>query len=126
MQPSGLALYRRLLNYALPYWKIFLIAVSAMILFAATDTGFAALMKPMLDGNFTERDPDVIKFVPLALVVLFLFRGLSGFVSRYAMTWIGRNIIHTLRSSMYNRLLHLPCSYFDKQARLGRSPEAGP
>ena len=114
--PDGLVLYRRLLLYGLPYWKIFLLAVLAMILFAATDTGFAALMKPMLDGNFVDKNPDVIKMVPLALVGLFLFRGLSGFISRYAMTWIGRNIIHTLRSDMYERLLHLPSSYFDRQA----------
>lgn len=113
--PGGLELYRRLLNYGLPYWKIFLLAVGAMLLFAATDTGFAALMKPLLDGNFIDRDPAVIKMVPLALVGLFLFRGLSGFVSRYAMTWIGRNIIHTLRNDMYQRLLHLPCRYYDRQ-----------
>lgn len=114
--PGGLELYRRLLNYGLPYWKIFLLAVGAMLLYAATDTGFAALMKPLLDGNFIDRDPAVIKMVPLALIGLFLFRGLSGFVSRYAMTWIGRNIIHTLRNEMYQRLLHLPCRYYDRQA----------
>lgn len=113
--PGGLELYRRLLNYGLPYWKTFLLAVAAMLLFAATDTGFAALMKPMLDGNFIDKDPAAIKLVPLALVGLFFFRGLSGFVSRYAMTWIGRNIIQTLRSEMYQRLLHLPCYYYDSQ-----------
>ncbi len=113
--PGGLEIYRRLLTYGFPYWKIFFLAVVAMLLFAATDTGFAALMKPMLDGNFIEKDPDVIKLVPLALVSLFLFRGLSGFISRYAMTWIGRNVIHTLRSQMYQRLLHLPCGYYDRQ-----------
>ena len=113
--PGGLELYRRLLKYGLPYWKIFLLAVAAMLLFAATDTGFAALMKPMLDGNFIAKDPAAIKLVPLALVGLFFFRGLSGFVSRYAMTWIGRNIIHTLRSEMYQHLLHLPCNYYDSQ-----------
>lgn len=116
---NGLGLYRRLLRYALPYWKVFILAVLAMILFAATDTGFAALMKPMLDGNFIERDPDVIKWVPLALILLFLLRGLSGFVSRYGMTWIGRNVILRLRGDMFRRLLHLPCTCFDR-ATAGR------
>ena len=46
-------LYKRLLGYATPHWRLFILAVLAMTLFAATDTGFAALMKPMLDGNFS-------------------------------------------------------------------------
>ena len=50
MTPS--AIYKRLLGYATPYWRVFAITALAMILFAATDTGFAALMKPLLDGNF--------------------------------------------------------------------------
>ncbi|VAW80007.1 hypothetical protein MNBD_GAMMA14-642, partial [hydrothermal vent metagenome] len=52
--------YRRLLGYARPHWRIFVGAVLAMVLMAGTETGFAALMKPMLDGNFIERDPATI------------------------------------------------------------------
>jgi subfamily B ATP-binding cassette protein MsbA len=107
-------LYRRLLGYAVPHWRVFVLAVLAMICFAATDTGFAALMKPMLDGNFIQRDPDVIRFVPLALIGLFLVRGLTGFVSRYGMSWIGRRVIQRLRQELFHRLLRLPVRYFDR------------
>jgi subfamily B ATP-binding cassette protein MsbA len=111
--PGGLALYRRLLGYAGPYWKQFAAAVIAMALFAMTDTGFAALMKPMLDGSFVERDPDTIRLVPLALLALFLFRGVSGFISRYGLVWIGRHVIQALRRELFQRMLYLPCTYYD-------------
>jgi len=107
------AIYKRLLAYAIPYWRVFIITALAMILFAATDTGFAALMKPMLDGNFIEHDPDTVKLVPLALIALFLFRGLAGFLSRYGMSWIGRRIIQVLRRELFHQLLRLPAQYFD-------------
>ncbi len=110
---SAAALYQRLLGYAVPYWRVFIIAVLAMVLFAATDTGFAALMKPMLDGNFTDRDPAMIRFVPLALIGLFVFRGLAGFVSRYGMSWIGRRVIQVLRRDLFHQLLRLPARYYD-------------
>jgi subfamily B ATP-binding cassette protein MsbA len=112
--PSAASLYKRLLGYATPYWRVFTLAVIAMIGFAATDTGFAALMKPMLDGNFIERDPAAIRFVPLALVALFLIRGVTGFVSRYGMSWIARRVIQQLRQDLFHRLLHLPVAYFDR------------
>ena len=117
MNPAPLTaarLYKRLLGYATPYWRVFSLAVLAMIGFAATDTGFAALMKPMLDGNFIERDPATIRFVPLALVGLFVLRGVTGFVSRYGMSWIGRRVIQRLRHDLFHRLLHLPAQYFDR------------
>ena len=111
---SAARLYKRLLGYARPYWRVFAVAVLAMIAFAATDTGFAALMKPMLDGNFIERDPATIRFVPLALVGLFVLRGVTGFVSRYGMNWIGRRVIQRLRHDLFHHLLQLPAQYFDR------------
>ncbi|HED18199.1 MAG TPA: lipid ABC transporter permease/ATP-binding protein, partial [Gammaproteobacteria bacterium] len=110
---TAAALYKRLLGYAVPYWRVFSVAVVAMVFFAATDTGFAALMKPMLDGSFTERDPHMIRFVPLAVIALFVFRGLAGFVLRYVMSWIGRSVIKVLRRDLFHQLLRLPARYYD-------------
>jgi len=106
--------YRRLLGYARPHWRIFVGAVLAMVLMAGTETGFAALMKPMLDGNFIERNPTTIRLVPLALILLFLFRGLAGFASRYGMALISRRIISQLRKELFHKFLHLPVSYYDR------------
>lgn len=111
---TAAGVYKRLLGYAVPYWRMFVIAVLAMILFAATDTGLAALMKPMLDGNFVERDPDMVRLVPLALVALFVFRGLNGFLITYGMSWIGRRVIRDLRRDLFGRFLRLPLSYYDR------------
>lgn len=111
---TGLVLYRRLLGYASPHYRVFLLAVLAMLVFAMTDTGFAALMKPMLDGSFVEHDPDAIRFVPLALIGLFMVRGVAGFALRYGMSWIGRQVILALRRDLFRHLLALPCQYFDQ------------
>jgi subfamily B ATP-binding cassette protein MsbA len=114
MGMTASATYKRLLAYATPYWRVFVITALAMIIFAATDTGFAALMKPLLDGNFMEHDPDTVKLVPLALIALFMFRGLAGFLSRYGMSWIGRRVIQVLRRELFHQLLRLPAQYFDR------------
>ncbi|NIP71665.1 MAG: lipid A export permease/ATP-binding protein MsbA [Gammaproteobacteria bacterium] len=109
----GLATYRRLLVYALPHWVAFAAALAAMILYAATDAGFAALMKPMLDESFVAKDPEFMRLVPLLLVGLFLVRGVTGFVSSYGMTWVGRMVIYKLRRQMFERLLCLPARFYD-------------
>jgi len=113
---KGSQTYRRLLGYARPHWGVFLWSIVGMALYASTETLFAALMKPMLDQSFVARDPEAIKLIPLALMGIFLLRGIAGFLSTYSMSWIGRTIIKTLRGEMFRQLLRLPTAYFDRTA----------
>jgi len=110
---DGMAIYRRLLAYCGSYIWIFAIAIVCMMFYAATDTGLAALMKPMLDGGFVNKDPKWISLIPVLIMGLALVRGVAGFLSSYSMTWIGRQIISELRRDMFDQLLHLPSPFYD-------------
>jgi len=107
-------LYRRLLSYALVYWNIFIFAIIGMVIVAAASAAFPALMQPMMDGSFVDRDPETIKWVPFALVAIFFVRMIGAFVSGYGMSVIGRNVIRELRVEMFSRLLTLPKSFYDQ------------
>ncbi len=115
--PTGMEVYKRLLTYARPYWRVFAGSALAMLFYAATDTGFAALMKPLLDGSFVRKDPFLIQLMPWLLLALFLVRGISGFLSAYGMSWVGRRIIGTLRGQMFEQLLRLPARFYATHAR---------
>ncbi|MCG2633634.1 MAG: lipid A export permease/ATP-binding protein MsbA [Gammaproteobacteria bacterium] len=113
---SGLAVYRRLLGYVLPYWRVFSLAILTLVCFAATEPMLAALVKSMLDGSFVEQDPTTIRRMPLIIIGLFLLRAVLGFASNYSMTWVGRGVIRNLRQEMFDHLLRLPAGYYDAQA----------
>lgn len=110
------AVYRRLLGYVKSYIPVFVASTLCMAVYAATDTGFVALMKPMLDGSFVNKNPTWIAIIPVAILVLFLIRGVTGFLSAYGMSWIGRGIIKRLRCEMFAKLLDLPAVYYDQHA----------
>ncbi len=107
------AVYRRLLRYVRVYWTTFAFAVLGMLLAAAGDTAVAALIKPMLDGSFVNKDPDAIRYIPFALVAVFLVRGISAFVADVFMMTVGRNVIRDVRKQMFDKLLVLPVAYYD-------------
>src|SRR5690606_40223862 len=107
-------LYKRLLTYVKPYWLVFLVSIVGMVVFAGTETGMAALMKPLLDGSFVEKDPQVIKLVPLMLIGLFFVRGIANFLTTYGLGWIARNVIKTLREEMFSKLIGLPADFYDR------------
>ncbi|HSW11425.1 MAG TPA: lipid A export permease/ATP-binding protein MsbA, partial [Solimonas sp.] len=108
-----MAVYRRLLGYTRPHWPVFLFAAFGMVLAASTQVGFMAMVKPLLDGTFIDRDPQVIRWIPWAIVGLFLLRGISEFISSYGMSWIGRHVIKKLRGELFDHLLTLPVRFYD-------------
>jgi len=113
LDAGGARIYRRLLGYVAPYWKGFAVAIVGMIFYAATETGFAALMKPLLDGSFVAKDPRTIQIMPFLLIALFLIRGIAGFLSTYCMAWVGRRVVEDLRGKMFRQLLRLPAAFYD-------------
>ncbi len=111
-QSTGVT-YRRLLSYTFQSKGVFAISVFSMILVALSQPAFAWLMELMLDGGFVDKDPEIIRWIPIAIIGVFVVRALSGFASDYGMAWIGRDVIQTLRTQMFQRLLLLPNAYYD-------------
>jgi len=110
---SSRILYARLLRQVFPYRWQFAIALLGMILTAATEPALPALLKPMLDQSFVRKDPTWKAIVPIALVILFLIRGITNFISKYAMNWVGNRVVMDLRNRMFERMMDLPSSFFD-------------
>ena len=110
---SGRELYARLLGYVRPYGKQFAGSVVAMILLALTEPAIPAMLKPLLDGTFVEKDPAYMFWMPILLVALFLVRGLFSFASDMGIGWIGGKVVQDLRMTMFDRLLVLPTAFYD-------------
>jgi len=110
---SSRELYLRLLSHVKPYWRQFGGAILATVLLALTEPAIPALLKPLLDGTFVDKDPDYMLWTPIALVALFLIRGVMGFFSSVAFEWVSGKLVYDLRQLMFERILHFPTSYFD-------------
>jgi len=113
---SGLAIYRRLLRYGLPYWKTFAISVVAMVVYALLGPAFAKLIQPLIDGTFIDKDPEVMRKAPWVLLGLSLIRGITGFAGDFYSGYVSRRIIANLRRDLFDQLLYLPCKYYDQSS----------
>ena len=109
-------IYPRLLRYTFRYWQMFLLAVLGMGLYAAASTGLVYVLKPLLDGSLVERDPVVIKWIPLVLMGIFIVRGIANFLSSYGMAWVSSRVVKNVRSDIFAQYLLLPTSFFDRNA----------
>jgi subfamily B ATP-binding cassette protein MsbA len=109
---TGPQLYARLLRYVRPYWRMFALSILGMIISAATEVALPAAAKPFLDGTFVDKDPVLMRWIPYAIVLVFLVRGLGMFMGSYGSAWVGQRVVMDLRKRMFERLLTLPQRYY--------------
>ncbi|MGH8678433.1 MAG: ABC transporter transmembrane domain-containing protein, partial [Burkholderiales bacterium] len=105
-------LYLRLLRYVRPDAGVFALSSLGMLISAGTEVALPAAVKPFLDGTFIDKDPFLIKWVPVLLIVLFALRGVGSYLGQYASAWVGNKVVMDLRDAMFRRMLALPLGYF--------------
>ncbi|MGZ8229229.1 MAG: lipid A export permease/ATP-binding protein MsbA [Burkholderiales bacterium] len=112
---TSLQLYLRLLRFVKPYRGTFALSLFGMMVVAATEPALPGLLKPLLDGTFVDKDERIMKWMPVAIVALFIIRGLAEYVSHYAINWVGNRVVMDLRFAMFDKLLQLPSAYYDSR-----------
>lgn len=110
---GSLRLYKRLLSNVWPYRAVFAVAVFGMVVIAAADAAFVALLKPITDQGFVARDVDFITVMPLLLIGVFVLRGIGTFADTYGLAWVARKTIQDLRVRMFGRMVRMPAAWYD-------------
>ena len=104
-QKPDAKLYLRLMTYVRPHAKVFGLAILCMIAAAATEPLLPALLKPLLDAGFspsgatTKIEPSLFA---LAILGMFLVRGILFFSSSYCMSWVANKVVLELRAAMFS------------------------
>ena len=109
-------IYLRLLKYTFRYKWVLILSITFLLVLAATNTGFLALIKKITDDGLVQQSAEASVFLPLALIALMTIRALSGYIASYSMRWVSRKIVEDMRYDIFKKLMLLPVKFFDSQA----------
>jgi len=109
-------IYLRLLRYTFKYKWVLILSISFLLVLAATNTGFLALIKTITDEGLVQKTSESSIFLPLTLIALMTIRALSGFIASYSMRWLSRKIVEDMRYDIFRKLMLLPVKFFDSHA----------
>jgi len=107
--------YRRLMTFARPYRGLLLLAGLGMLIEAAAGGAFSKLMEPVVNETFIDRDRAKSLLLPLAIVGLFVIRGIAGYVTDMGMGKAARSIARDVRVNVLGKYLRLPGLRFDTE-----------
>jgi len=91
------------------------LAMACMLVMAVATSATAFLVKPVLDDIFLNQDSFMLKIIPLAVVLIYLLRGLATYGQDYLMNYVGENIVRHIRNELYARIQDLPVAFFHKE-----------
>jgi subfamily B ATP-binding cassette protein MsbA len=85
-----------------------------MAVVGAATAASAYLVKPAMDDIFLDRNEGMLILIPIAVIVIYLLKGLCNYGQTVLMSNIGFRIITDLRNDLYRRILRQPLSFFTK------------
>ncbi|MFO7605183.1 MAG: lipid A export permease/ATP-binding protein MsbA [Desulfurivibrionaceae bacterium] len=103
---------KRIFKTVRPYKVMLAISIISMALVASLSGAQAWMVKPLLDKIFFEQDRTTLNLLPLALVLIFLFKGFFYYIYTVFLEKVGQGVIRDLRERLFSHLHSLPISYF--------------
>ncbi|WP_339515876.1 lipid A export permease/ATP-binding protein MsbA [Pseudomonas sp. RL_15y_Pfl2_60] len=121
---TSLKIYFRLLSYVKPYIGYFSLSILGYVIFASTQPMLAGILKYFVDGLSNPQavlfpnvpylqDLQLLQAVPLLIVLIAAWQGLGSFLGNFYLAKVSLNLVHDLRTALFNSLLSLPNRYFD-------------
>jgi subfamily B ATP-binding cassette protein MsbA len=83
-----------------------------MLLVASTDVLMLRIVQPMLN-EFGTVGAEATLYLPLAIVGVFVLRGIGSYISEYGLAWIGSRVVFDLRCEASDHLLRMPTAFYD-------------
>jgi subfamily B ATP-binding cassette protein MsbA len=101
---------KRLFGYAKPYRGRLILAIAAMVLYAAGDAGQAFLIRPIVDGKL--QFDGGIALIAWGIVGVFFIKGVGSYISSYLMASVGQRVVMDLRNQLYRHILGQSAGFF--------------
>jgi len=108
----AIRIYGRLLRYIRPYTGQLIISTIAMMGVAAMTALSALIIKNILDDVFLKGDRRMLMLIPLAILVIYLLKGIFRYVRVYLMSRAGVKMVQDIRNDLYRHLHRMSLSFF--------------
>ncbi len=105
----------RLWEYFRGYYPHFFVSLFFSLIMAVCTIYPAWIIKSVVNDVLLKRDLEALHLIAISLVIVMGIKGIANFIQSYLMTWVAQNILKTIRSQSFDRLMRLSLSFFEKQ-----------
>lgn len=107
-------LYLRALLYVKPYLFRAICAGLCTIIAAGGTAYLPWVIKDMVDQVLRDKNTEMLNYIALSIVVIFVIRGIAFYGQSYLMSYVGQRVIIDIRRAVFTKLQRLSMSFYDK------------
>ncbi|MBD3799870.1 MAG: ABC transporter ATP-binding protein [Campylobacterales bacterium] len=103
--------FRRFWPYIKGYKGYYVIVLIGIIMTVLATVATAQIMQPLMDKMFIEKDQQMLYYIPLMMIVIYVVKSVGRYLQAVFMNYIGQHIITRLRSQLLDHMLHLDMAF---------------
>ena len=107
-------LYFRALKYVKPYLFRGLCAAICTAIAAGGTAYLPWIIKDMVDQVLKEKNTEMLNYIVISIVVVFIIRGMAFYGQSYLMNYVGQRVIIDIRKAVFEKLQRLSLDFYDK------------
>jgi ATP-binding cassette subfamily B protein len=94
------------------YWPRYALAIALMSVAGGCTALAAWIMKDVINEIFVARDRAAMMLIPLAIVGLFLLRGMTMYLGEITLSRVGNRIVAETQARLYSHILRQDSAFF--------------
>ena len=107
--------HKRIIRMVFEHRSRLVMAMLCSLIISATTALSAWLIRPVIDDIFFKGDLKMLKILPIAVILIYVSRGLGMYGQEYMMNYVGESIITRFRNALYGRIQDLSLSFFHSE-----------
>ena len=106
--------YKRMWPFIKPFWPMALLSLLICVPVGSLDAAIALFLKPYTDVVVVGKSMESPWYIPILIVGFTTVQGMLNFGGVYLNTWVGGKLTQGLKKKLYDKLVDIEPSYFDK------------
>lgn len=104
-------IYKRYWPYIKGYKIYFLLIFIGILLTVAATASIAKIMQLLIDDVFINKDPKMLYIIPIALIAIYILKGVGRYIQAVFTTHIGLSIVSRLREDLLDKIVRMDMSF---------------
>jgi len=103
-------------EYISKHKKKITFSVLCMLISAASNPINAWIIQPVLDGIFVEKDTEMLKIIPIFVLIVSVVKGFAAYGQSVLLAYLGQRIVSDMQVDLFSHIVKADLANFQKEA----------
>ena len=106
---------RFIFKYVTKHKKYLVLSITSMLIYVSLNLLVPLILREIIDNAILNKNYNYLLFLSLSIVLISIGSSIFSYVRRFFLQLLGQKVIFDVRNDLYNHVLKLSFSFFDKE-----------